>query len=515
MTRRAYFILACIGLLMSVLMIALRDVPGYTDAYYYYNAGAKFADGEGLTDAYLWNYVNAPDDLPTKSHRYWMPLASIVSAIPMAIFGTEFRVAQVAFVPFYIGLALIGMWLGAKFGKTRRHAWVSGLSVLFGGLYLPFYLTTDTFVLYGFLGAVALVSFGLARETHQLKWYILAGICSALAHWARADGLLFLLVGLLVIWWPYALSEENKFSLRVRDSLLLLSAYLLTMLPLFIRNLSTFDAPLPSGGIGTIFLKGYNDLFSYPAEWSLSAFLDWGTGNIFQSRADGWVGAVVTWLAVEGFVLLTPLATWTLWKHRQDNFLAGVIWYAIGLHLAMSIVFTYPGIRGGLFHSSAALLPFWIALGLIGLDDVIAKVGKFRKWNIKEAQMVFGIAAVFLPLVMGIFAWGQQAKGWNNIPDFDKYVQNLPPNARLMVNDPAEWHYYTGRIGVTLPDESLETAYQIAQKYCIQYLIIDENITDSFVPLFEGEIDPPSFLTHLQTFDEGVQVYEFDLACTP
>ncbi|MCL4877354.1 MAG: hypothetical protein KJ064_11890 [Anaerolineae bacterium] len=516
MTRRAYLILAGIGLLISIVMIVLRDIPGYTDAYYYYNAGAKLADGDGLTDMYLWNYVNAPEKLPTPSHRYWMPFASIVAAVPMALLGTQFQVAAIAFVPFYIGLACLAMWQGARLGKSRRHAWVAGLSVLFGGMYFPFYLTTDTFVLFGFWGAVVLIAFGHGRETHQWQWFALAGLCSALAHWTRADGLLFLLVGLIVLWWPHYGPPETDLTLRTKgkNSVIFLISYLLTMLPLFIRNLNAFGSPLPTGGIGTAFLKGYNDLFSYPAEWPVSEFLDWGTGNVIQSRLEGMTGALGTWLVVEGFVFLTPLALYALWKRRHEAFFMGVIWYALGLHIAMSLVFTYPGIRGGLFHSSAALLPFWAALGLVGLDDLIAWFAKLRKWNTREAQTVFGTAVLLLPLAIGLWALSQQSQGWNE-PELNKYVENLPENARLMVNDPAEWYYYTERIGVTLPDESLETAYEIARRYCIQYLIIDENITDPFVPLFEKKESPPPFLTEIQTFEEGVQVYEFDVICPP
>lgn len=506
MNRRDYFILITIGLLISFFVLAQRESPGYTDAYYYYNAGAKFADGDGLTDMYLWNYVNAPDNIPTESHRYWMPLASIVAALPMMILGTNFHAAALAFVPFYLGLACLGMALVAKLGQSRRHVWAAGLSILLGGMYFPFYFTTDTFVLFGLIGAVALVALGFGRESHHWKWYALAGLCSALAHWTRADGLLFFIVGLIVLWWPIPMENRGK------NTVVFILAYFLTMLPLFIRNLAAFGAPLPTGGIGTAFLKGYNDLFSYPAEWSISDFLDWRMGNIIQSRIEGLTGAFGTWLAVEGFVFLTPLALYALWKRRREGFFAGLIWYAVGLHLAMSLVFTYPGIRGGLFHSSTALLPFWVSLGLVGLDDVIANFARFRKWNTREAQAVFGTAVIFLPLFLGLWSFSQQT--WNQ-PNLKKYVENLPADARLMVNDPAEWYYHTGRIGVTLPDEPLETAYTIAQRYCVRYLIIDENVTDPLKPLFEKKMTLPPFLTEIQTFDEGVQVYEFSVRCTP
>ena len=148
MSRTSYLILTVIVLILSAFLIITSESPGYADAYYYFNAGENVADGAGLTDDVLWVYVNADDDLPTESHRYWMPLASLVAAVPMLIFGSSFSVAQIAFIPFWMGLAWLAMWLGRRIAGSARHAWVAALCVVFGGFYFPFWLTT------GYLRAV-------------------------------------------------------------------------------------------------------------------------------------------------------------------------------------------------------------------------------------------------------------------------------------------------------------------------------------------------------------------------
>jgi hypothetical protein len=524
----AYLIMAVFVLILSTIIIAAQDTPGYTDAYYYYNVGAKLADGEGLTDAYLWMYINAPDKLPTESHRYWMPLASLVAALPMLIFGTGFDVAQWGFVPFLVGLAWIGMALGMRIGGSRRQMWVAGFSVVLGGFYLPFWLTTDTFAVFGLVGAGALIALGIGRDW---RWYALGGALSGLAHLARADGLLLVIVGLIVIWLPIVSHPKRwrvgtGFTLSadaIQKTAALILAYLLVMLPWFLRSMDVLGSPLPAGGIETAYLHGYNDLFSYPAGWNLQHLMDWGWGNVLKSRWDGLLIAFQTWLAVEGLIVLAPFALYALWKRRQERFFVPMIWYAIGLHLAMSVVFTYPGSRGGLFHSSAALFPFWVALGLAGVDDFIGWLALKRRWRKGEAQIVFGVAVLLLPMALGYTAWSAQTRNRDDQPDYETITALLPEHARLMTSDPAAWNYHTGLMGVTLPEESLETSLKIAQRYCITHLVIDKNVTDAFQPLIEGTAEPPPFLNQVHHFDgntpddwsDDVRLYVFAITCTP
>jgi hypothetical protein len=301
----------------------------------------------------------------------------------------------------------------------------------------------------------------------------------------------------------------------------LIVTYVVVMLPWFIRNMNVFDAPLPSGGIGTAFLHEYNDIFSYPADWDLQYFLDWGAGNVLRSRLDGLLVMFQTWLAVEALIVLAPFALWALWQRRREAFFGGVIWYVLGLHLAMSMVFTYPGTRGGLFHSSSALLPFWAALGLAGLDDGIAWLAARRKWRASEAKRVFGTAVVLLPLALGYVAWNAQRVNRAVHPDYARVQEAIGAEARIMVNDPSAWHYHTGWIGVTLPQASLATTAAIAQRFCLTHLIIDKNVTSAFEPLIRGDDLPPEFLLEVAHFPgadaddwhDDVRIYEFEVTC--
>jgi hypothetical protein len=75
--------------------------------------------------------------------------------------------------------------------------------------------------------------------------------------------------------------------------------------------------------------------------------------------------------------------------------------------------------------------------------------------------------------------------------------------------------------GVTLPQASLETAQDIAARYCISHLIIDRNVTSAFDPLIRGEADPPEFLVEIAHFPgadaedwlDDVRIYEFEVTC--
>src|SRR5205814_10189023 len=66
--------------ILSAAFVATQ--PGLTDASYYVAVAQRLAHGEGLTADFIWNFLEAPhlDPLPVPSHRFWMPLATIVQA---------------------------------------------------------------------------------------------------------------------------------------------------------------------------------------------------------------------------------------------------------------------------------------------------------------------------------------------------------------------------------------------------------------------------------------------------
>lgn len=495
---RCYAAIFAVALIWGAILAAAIDQPGYTDAYYYFNAGQRLAKGDGLTDPYLWTYINVPDYLPGPSHTYWMPLESLVAAGSMAILGANFGAAQVPSVLCFAGLATLAFWLGVRLGHNRRYGWLASILAMFSGFYTPFWTTTDTFTLYGLVGALALVAVGRGRETGGWRWYALGGALAGLAHLARADGVLLVGVLILVTFWP-----GNGVPWRHKGQVALVgaAAYGLVMLPWFVRNLSEIGTLLPIGGTGTIWLRSYDELVNYPTGTSAAHFFDWGLTNILHSRAEALLVGLGTFVAVETWVVLGPFVLLGLWLRRRDPFLLGVMLYAVGLHLAMTLVFAYPGMRGGLFHSSAALLPFWASLGVIGLDAGIEWVAKRRRWPKQQAKNVFSGALLVLAVVLSAGILLARRAAWNDNAVFYKDL-GLPPDAVAMVNDPAALYYHTGLSGVVVPNASPDVVLEIAAQFGITHLVLDVNRTDPFTGLFLGTETRP-FLRLYRLDDSG------------
>jgi hypothetical protein len=487
--RRACIAIGALALAWGTLLALAIHQPGYTDAYYYFNAGQRLVEGRGLTDPYLWTYVNAPDHLPGPSHTYWMPLESLAAAASMAVLGTSFGSAQVPSVVCFAGLVMVAFWLGAKLGRGRRHTWLAGLLVLFSGFFTPFWTTTDTFALYGLVGSLSLVAMGRGRETGDWRWYAVSGGLGGLAHLARADGVLLVLVLLCVALWPRGGVNWRRSGRAAAAGLI---AYLLVMLPWFVRDMSVLGTPLPTGGTDTIWMRSYDELVDYPPGATPAEFWRWGLGNILKSRFEALTNNLGTFIAVETWVILGPFVLAGLWIRRREPFLLGVILYALGLHLVMTFVFAFPGYRGGLFHSSAALLPFWAAVGPVGLDAGIDWMARRRRWRSAEAQVVFSSALVLLTALLSVMMFRQRVPGLNSNADFYRTLAaDLPDDAVVMVNDPAALFYHTGLSGVVVPNADPEVVPEIAARYGVTYLVLDRNRTRPFTALYLGSEERP------------------------
>jgi hypothetical protein len=178
----------------------------------------------------------------------------------------------------------------------------------------------------------------------------------------------------------------------------------------------------------------------------------------------------------------------------------------------MTLVFPFPGYRGGLFHSAAALLPWWMALGVVGLDDVIAWIAKRRRhWKPALAQWVFSFGLLLIAALLSLSVAAARPQA-DNVPRlYPALAAILPDDARVMINDPAALYYYTGLGGVVLPHNAPDVIPEIAQRYDIDYLLLespDNDLTWAVSPKLLPILDaPPDFLTELDFDIRGVRLY--------
>ncbi len=505
--RREYALIVGLTLLCVFAqgLAGYKARPAYTDAYYYHNAAARLAGGEGLTDPYVaLTYIGARDALPQPSHLYWMPLTSVVVALGIGGLG-----------PWVMGLlwaalATVAFWCGAYLGRTRRHAWTAGLLAIFSGFYAPFWLQPDTFALYGVTGSLALIGMGLGRARRDWRWFAFGGAMAGLAHLTRADGALLTGVLALVALWPdtslptplsrlratiaarLGASRKLKASGKLSEGIICagagLLAYALVMTPWLLRNASV-SAPLLPAGAATIWLRGYDEIVNYPPDGlTLQRFLDWGLGNIVASRWEALVTNAQRFIAEQGLAVLWPFMLVGLWRRRNEPLLSGVWVYALALHAAMTFVFAYPGMRGGLFHSSTTLLPFWFSLGALGIDDAVDwAAARRRHWDAAQAQAIFTAALVVIMIALTLSILAARLPQWNTAGEqYIKLKDILPDDAVVMSNDPAALYYHTGLPGVVVPNGGVETVRALCEKYRVTRVILDVNRTAPLNDLYLG-----------------------------
>lgn len=520
---RDSLVLFLLALAVNSAVAFFVSQPGYMDAYYYFGGALRLSQGFGFTEPYLWNYLDSPAGLPHPSHLYWPPLTSIVAATSMAAFGQTFRAAQLPFIGLASLLPVMSYWLADRLAGNRRHAWIAGLLFVFCGFYLPFLPNTDAFALYTLLGAGSLLATAHATESpHPTLCLCLGGLLAGLASLTRADGALLALACL-------AWLAARSFSLRRLSPSFFLSfafPFFLVLAPWWLRNALAVGTPFPPGGLRAAWLMDYNELFSFPAEeLTLARYLGQGWAGVFHGKLNGLGANLQTAIAVQGSVFLLPFILIGLWRARfRPEYRLALLYYA-GLFGLMTFVFTFPGVRGGFFHSGMALLPFFVSVVPLGLDASVEWAAARRKsWDARVAKRVFSVGLVLLAvgLSMGLTLSKMIGKDWRR-PAWDRldtaYVQvgdwmtaQASPDAIVLVNNPPGFFYHTGRRAIVIPDGGIETLLVVADRYGAGYLLLDANHPDGLRGLYVGQAGA-SRLRPVAGFsgDGGLPVYLFEV----
>jgi hypothetical protein len=479
--------LALIGLLVQGFWALQLDYPSYTDAYYYTTNGQRLAQGHGFTEQIIWLYLDDPAGLPTPSHTYWMPLASLLAATGYLLHDS-FRGAQLFFWLLAGLLPLLAASIVAWLGGQRWQFWMAGLLTAAGGFYAHFLSQPSTFAPFAWAGGGCLLALAIAANDKGLagrrRWWLLAGLLAGLAHLTRADGLLLLAVGGLI----WLKDWRNGHSLAA-----LLGGYGLFMGGWLLRNGLVLGTPLPTSGTQTIFLTSYADIFAYGRSFDLVHLLAWGWPEILRSRLEGLSVALQTFVAVSSYIVLTPFVIWGwLYAAREKwQHVVPMSWYALLLLLAMSLLFTLPGSNGGLFHSSAALWPWFMALAAIGLDRAVDWLALRRtNWRPEEARRVY--AGIFVVVALGFsLLVGLPREPGVALSEAEVYGEIrglLPETAVVFAGDAPAFHYHTGLPALSAPNEPPGVLLQMTHRYNATHLLLDSSPPPALAVLYTGEM---------------------------
>ena len=480
MSRWQWVGLAAVGILTAATMAIFVRAPGYMDAEYYYSSAVELSEGRGFQEPFVWNYLDNPVTLPHPSHLYWMPLASILAAAGMKALGGGFRAAQLPFVLLAAGLPLLAAWIAVQLKASARQAVLSGLLGAFAGFYLPFLVTTDAFAAYAWIGTLAFASAAAGyRGRSQLAW-LAAGLLVGAGHLARADGVILLL--------PLAGLAAVSPRRRLTSMALLISGYLLVMAPWMARNLSTTGSLLGPGGARTLWLASYDELFTYPATvLNYGRWAAQGLGEILAARSQAFATNLETLVVVVGSVILGPFMLVGAWRRRRDALVAVSGIYLLLLVGVMTVAFPFSGARGGLFHSSAGVLPILWALAPIGLERVLESVSARRGWNPERAWRLFTPAIVAAMIAITVWvAWDRAAAGWPAATRWEgpadyhravaKALRSLDSSPGVVaINDPPGFYLASGLPCVVVPFGDQATLREVVERFDVEWVVLDIN----------------------------------------
>ena len=524
MNWRHYLILFTVGLLVPFGISRFQAMPGYMDADYYFVGGIQLAEGKGFTEPYLWNYLDDPSGLPHPSHTYWMPLASIVSAIGMWMTGqSTYGAGRASFILLSAIVPLLTAALAYSVSQRTLLAMVSGFLSIFSLYYAPFMPVPDNYVLYMLFGA----SFLLLAPRRE-KWIPLTfGALAGLLTLARSDGLLWLgLAGLTVMLKSSTKLDGSKatsrewFQLALPAGLLVFAGYFIVMGGWHFRNQNLFGSFMTPGGGRLLWLENYNQTFIYPPDrLTKEGFLRAGWDAAIQDRLGALSANLGNTFAAQGGIFLFPFILIGLWRLRRDLRTKIAVTGWLILFFAMTVIFPFAGSRGSFFHAGAAFQPYWYVAAPIGLDAVIAWARKHGKFTDQNAPMFFQIILVMLAIMMTSYLVNFRviSSGWAKDDTIyprveEKLLANgIGPHDVVIVRNPPGYFLASHRQSISLPFGDESTILAVAERYGARYLVLEKDGTfDSIQDLYDHPEENRSF-QYLGEVD-GARLYRIESA---
>lgn len=511
MNWKNYAGLFILGLLVFGAYSIKVSVPGYMDAEYYFAMGLRIVKEGVFSEPFLWNYLHPLQDLPRPGFTYWMPLPALLSAIGLALSGsTRFAGAQVGMVVVAAFIPVITMRLAYQLTGNRANSWLAAGLALVPIFYSPFLVTTDSFGILMVLGGLFMV---VVEQKKGGKGYLLLGLLSGLMHLARADGFIWLAVGLGIA----LISDDKRFS----RAGLVIAGYLCIMTGWFARNYFSLGELMPSGSLRTLWLREYNELFSYyPERLNFQGWLGQGSVKIAGTILSALAANVKTAIFVNGQLIMAPVIGYGLWLNRgRKSVTAGIA--ASGIIFAvMTVLFPYAGMRGGFLHSAAALQPLFWATAAIGFTAFVAYGAKIRNWEIARSRMIFG--ATLIVILAGVTAgvyWERvigddfQEPHWSRsyrvAVEVAERLDELgaTSDSLVMINNPPGFYIASDMSSIVIPNEGLDEIIQAGEKFEIDYFVLEENHPESLTELYQDPGKDPR-LGYLGT-ERGIRYFLF------
>jgi hypothetical protein len=499
-SRREAWGTAALLFVLALLVRAAfaRTVPFPTpeDTAYYVMVARNLVTGHGLTSDALWSFQTPPLIFPRPAFEVWLPLPTLLIALPMALFGTSFGVAQ---VPVIVVGALIPVlaWrlagdvaaeLGLPIGRARTLALGVGLTaavelplVLFSGL-------PDSTSLFAalVLGACLLIT-RLLRKSGGARpadpRLLGLGVLIGLAALARNEALWLALTWAGLAWFSARDPAGSRLPRSERLRLIAVPAAVafVVFAPWLVRDWLVFGNPLPGqAATNALSVTGF-DIFAWSTPPTLSRYLAVGLAGLAQMRVDGFGHNLLSVLLLPSFPIGLIGLLRLPWTIRLRS-LRPLLVVSLLTFWITTLAFPVATTWGTFLHAAGPVHVLLIIACLLALDALFARLSAWRGWTKQVAWLgaTLTIATAIL-FSLSLAGYGQQstdvgARYQALRAQMAGIGRPLDATAGPIISDFPIWLAYQAGINtLALPDEPPSSVVDLAAHFPgTRYLVISD-----------------------------------------
>lgn len=484
-------VVGLVALAVRVVVAALVAFPVPEDTAYHVEVARNLVTGRGLVSDALWSYATAPLELPRPAFELWRPLPTFLVAVPMALLGTSFRVAQLLPVLAGTATALLAWRLGADLAaesalpplRARAIALGSGLAA---AIALPLLLHAglpDSTALFGALalGAVLLMGRlvrdgslgdGSGHHAHgSTGRLVLLGILLGAAALTRTEAVWLGLAWVVVAWGPAGPAVRGRLRAIGLPGLVALAV----VLPWALRDLAVFGSPLPGQAALNALSLRPEDVFAWSDPPTLARYLAAGPGTLLAQRAEGLRHDLLDVLLVPGaplaplglLVLLLPVG-----GLRRSRVLRPLLLFAVATFLVASLLLPVATTWGTFLHAAVPVHVLLLVAAVRGLDATVTRLAAARRWGAASVRLV-PLLAVLLAATLAPGVAVVRAESDATAARYAALATALPaagvpvgPTAAPVVTDHPVWHAEALRSpALALPAERAAAVLDLARTF--------------------------------------------------
>jgi hypothetical protein len=524
MSRREAWLSAGAVFLMA---LAVRTVAAAAISFpipegtaYYPGVARNLLEGRGLVSDALWSYQTHPLVVPRAAFEVWMPLPSLVEALPMALAGTAnwFRAAQVASVLASSIVAVLTWRLGADVaaemglpvGRARTLGVGTGLvaavlwplvifaalpdsTALFAAIALAACLLMTRIAAGEATGEAAGDAGSAAARIATRAAAARTGTGTAATLLARIDRRLValgLLLGLAAltrgeaIWlalaWAVTAWLRAPGGRRQRLWLIAVPAVVaaLVFAPWAVRDWLVFGTPLPGQTIGNALYLHSTDIFSWWDQPSLTRYLGQGLGPILEGHLAGIDHDLFGVLMIPAFPISVLGLLALPWVGRRRA-LRPLVLFSVFTFLITSLAFPVVTLSGTFMHAAGSVFVLLVICAVGALDAFVAWIGRLRHWTRPVAWLgpAFAIATLAPLCFVTVSDMARQADDartrYEELPAAMARAGVPLDGAHPVITDNPIWLAEAARVpALALPEESPEAVLDLARHFGAQLVVI-------------------------------------------